>query len=160
MREFSFSNRPLCLCESRGTLNIPLRVRAGFGRQTILAHFEFRMKSYVVIILHIPLPLSPCPLSHSYPVALSILYFSSSKRTLTAARKSNRVTMSCSFAWPRSINCGLSVFMELREFVHYELNSGNDSYGCIIPSPPFVTLPIHLCPLPLPSPPSKAKSTP
>jgi len=140
-----------------------LRVRAQPGRQTILAHFEFKMKSLVLRIYSSPLP--PCPLSHSYSFALPILYFSFSKRTLTAARKSDIVTMSCSFAWPRSIKCGLSVVMELREFVHYELNMKSlamivmeTSY--IFPSPPSVTLPIHLCPLPLPFPPSKAKAPP
>jgi len=49
-------------------------------------------------------PHPPCPLLHSFPFALSILCFPSSKRTLTAARTSERVTVECSFEWPRSIS--------------------------------------------------------
>jgi hypothetical protein len=49
------------------------------------------MKSRVGITFSSPLP--PCPISHSYPFALPILSFLSSKRTLTAARKSEIVNV-------------------------------------------------------------------
>src|SRR5208282_6924280 len=119
VRDCFFSGRPLCLCESRGMLNIPLRVRAQSGRQTILAHCEFKMKSQVVMKLSYPHP--PCPLSHSFPFALSILCFPSSKRTLTAARTSDRVTVECFFEWPRSISTlWFDRLYGALCFVHYE----------------------------------------
>ena len=77
------------------------------------------MKSQVVMKLLCPHP--PCPFSHFYPFALPILSFPSSKRTLTAARKSERVTVECSFAWPRSISTlWLERLYGTSCFVHYE----------------------------------------
>src|SRR5208282_355836 len=56
VRDCFFSGRPLWLCESRGMLNIPLLVRAQSGRQTILVHCEFKMKSQGVMKLSYPPP--------------------------------------------------------------------------------------------------------
>ena len=100
-------------------LNIPLRVRAQPGRQTILAHFEFKMKSQVVMELSCPPP--SMFLFTLLSVRLPILSFPSSKRTLTAARKSERGTVECSFAWPRSISTlWLERLYGTSCFVHYE----------------------------------------
>ena len=113
VRHCSFAGRPLRLCESRGTLNSPLWIRAQPGRQTVLAHFEFKMKSQVVMKLSLPLP--PCPLSHSYPFALPIQSFPFLKHILTAAMKSKRVTVSVPLHdREASTLCCMSACMELR----------------------------------------------